>query len=340
MYTQVTEDLRRLCLAAGVGGQKDIEETAVALLTPMVDTVSTDTMGNVLGIRRSTVEGAPTVLLEAHMDEVGFLVTHIDEKGFLHVAAAGHADERVLDAQPITVYCDEPCAGVFCSVTPHLAKEDTPPELSARGVDIGLCAEEARRRIPLGTRVGFAPQFSSINENVVCSKALDDRAGMAAILHCLRLLPDSLPVHVAVAFCVQEELGCRGCLPAVRQLQPTQALVTDVSFAHTPDADVYQCGQLGKGVMLGISPVLDAHMERKLFSLAQQKEIPYQTEVMAGTTGTDADMISKAQCGIPTALLSIPLRFMHTPTEMVDVCDVAAVGELMAAYLTEGGVAR
>ena len=248
MYTQITEDLRRLCSAAGVAGQKEIEQTAVELLSPLVDSVIVDTMGNVLGIRRGTTDEAPTILLEAHMDEVGFLVTHIDEKGFLHVAAAGHADERVLAAQPVTVYAEEPISGVFCSVPPHLAKDDALPELGARGIDVGLSTEEAHQRIPLGTRVGFTPQFTTMDNGLVCSKALDDRAGMAAILHCLRLLPRSLPIHVAVAFCVQEELGCRGCAPAVRQLQPQEALVTDVSFAHTPMQKPISAEKWGKAL--------------------------------------------------------------------------------------------
>ncbi len=341
MYTQLTEDLRRLCLAAGVAGQEDIVQKATAMLTPLVDCVKTDTMGNVLGLRRCADQNAPTVMLEAHLDEVGYLVTHIDDKGFLYVAAAGHADERVLAAQPVTVYAERPYPGVFCSVPPHLAKEDNAiPELDELGIDIGLSAEEARRAIPLGTRVGFAPQFTAVNDRLVCAKSLDDRAGMAAILHCLRQLPQSLPVNIAVAFCVQEELGCRGCSTAVYGLQPTEALVTDVSFAYTPDAVAHQCGELGKGAMVGISPVLDHSMGQRLFALAADRGIPTQTEVMAGSTGTDADIISKSATGVPSALLSIPLRFMHTPVEVVDVADVAAVGNLMAAYILEGGAGK
>lgn len=341
MLKQITEDLCCLCTAAGVGGQKDIERTAVDLLTPLTDSVKVDTMGNVLAVRRCADENAPTVMLEAHMDEVGFLVTYIDDKGFLHVDGAGHADERVLAAQPVVVYAEHSYNGVFCSVPPHLAKdENAAPKLSNLAIDVGLSADEARRLIPLGTRVGFAPQFTMLNDRLVCSKALDNRAGMAAILHCLRRLPQDIPVHVAVAFCVQEELGCRGCAPAVRLLQPSAALVTDVSFAHTPDANPHQCGELSKGVMIGISPILQKELCDKLFALAQKADIPYQTEVMAGSTGTDADNISKAERGVPTGLLSIPQRFMHTPVELVDIADVAAVGNLMAAYITQGGAAE
>ena len=201
------------------------------------------------------------------------------------------------------------------------------------GIDVGLSGEEAKKCIPLGSRVSYAPHFTELNKNVVSSKALDDRAGIAAILHCLRKVEGKCGVNIAVAFCVQEELGCRGVTPATRRLQPTAAIVTDVSFALTPDADPRKCGKLGKGVMIGISPILSA--PDHLMDLAKKNDIPYQYEVMGGSTGTDADRVSVSLMGVPTALLSIPQRYMHTPVETVDVRDIAATGDLMAAYIGE-----
>ena len=126
-------------------------------------------------------------------------------------------------------------------------------------------------------------------------------------------------------------MGCRGVNPAVRRLQPTSAIVTDVSFALTPDADPRKCGKLGKGVMIGISPILSGY--DNLVELAKEKEIPYQYEVMGGGTGTDADRVTVSLMGVPTMLLSIPQRYMHSPVEVVDVRDVAATGDLMAAFI-------
>ncbi len=337
---RIKSDLKLLCQASGVAGLFAIAEAAQSLLSELVDTVEMDAMGNVIAMRRGNSENAPTILLEAHLDEIGFLVTHIDENGFVHVAAAGGVDERVLTAQPVIVHGEREYTGVFCSTPPHLSKKEGElPDLSDRAIDLGLNEEEAKSHIPLGSRVSFAPDFCTLNENIVCSKALDDRAGVAAILHCLRQLKESLPINIAVALCVQEELGCRGSVPAVNRIKPSAAIVTDVSFAATPDADPYHCGKLSDGVMIGISPILHTPMSSRLLQLAQEKGIAYQTEVMGGTTGTDADMISKAIYGIPTALLSIPQRYMHTPVELVDMRDVAAVGELMAAYIREGGIA-
>lgn len=335
---QIKRDLYALCTAGGAAGMPEITHICIERLTGLVDSVEQDAMGNVLAVRHSANPDAPTLLLEAHLDEIGFLVTYIDDGGFVHVAAAGGVDERVLTAQPVVVYGDKPYRGVFCSTPPHLAKKDGElPDLAERGIDVCMSAEEARRRIPLGSRVTFASNVKMLSDTRITGKALDDRAGVAAILHCLRRLEGAPPVRVAIAFCVQEELGCRGCVPAVRRMRPDAAIVTDVSFAHTPDANPHACGKLGEGVMIGISPVLHSGMTRRLQELAESHGIPQQTEVMGGATGTDADQISKALLGIPTALLSIPQRYMHTPVETVDLGDVAAVGDLMAAFINGGG---
>lgn len=339
MYSPIINDLRALCTAAGVAGQEEIIRTTIALLTPLTDECYVDTMGSVLGVLRGHGDDLPTIMLEAHLDEIGFLVTHIDDGGFVHVAKAGSPDPRVLTAQDMVVYGNKPYFGVFCSIPPHLSKDEKElPELSERGIDVGLSAEEARAHIPLGSRVGFAPSFSPVNEFNFTGKSMDDRAGMAAILHALRQLHgEKLPCHVAVAFCVQEEIGCRGASPAVQRLKPDAAIATDVSFAFTPDSTPHECGKMGEGAMVGISPILNRAMTDKLFTLSQELSIPTQTEVMAGRTGTDADAITITGTGVPTALISIPLRYMHTPVEMLDVRDVAAVGDLMAAFVRAGG---
>lgn len=335
---RIKQDLQALCSAPGVAGMEEIVQTAQSLLAPLVDECYVDKMGNLIGCYSGQDKSAPTIMLEAHMDEIGFLVTHIDEDGFVYVSAAGGVDGRVLTAQQVDVYGDRVYRGVFCSMPPHLSgKNDPLPELQKRGIDVGMTGEQAKQHIPLGSRVAFAPQFFSLNDTVVCSKALDNRAGMAAILYCLRQLDKTIPLNVAVAFCVQEEIGCRGASPATNRIQPDAAVITDVSFALTHDANPNHCGQQGKGVLIGVSPILNSRMTNTLLSLAKEKEIPYQYEVMGGGTGTNADSISNCLCGVPSGLLSIPQRYMHTPIETVDLRDIAAVGDLMTALIREGG---
>ncbi len=332
--------LKDLCMASGVNGITDAAAVAAAYLRAYTEDIRTDAMGNVLGYLPAKTPNAPTLLLEAHIDEIGFVVTQIDSQGFVQLSPCGGIDNRTLTAAEVVILTEPPLYGVFCSTPPHLAKDDEElPEIASRGVDVGLTKAEAEARIPLGTRAVFRPHFDELPKGKVCAKALDDRAGVAVILQALELVKgEALPVNIVASFCVQEEVGCRGSAPAAFAVAPDAALVVDVSFAYTPDADRAQCGVLGDGVMLGYSPILDNRMTQMLKALATQHQIPLQHEVMGSRTGTDADAITIAGRGIPTALLSVPQRYMHTPVEMVSLKDIEATAQLMAAFILNGEV--
>lgn len=335
-------NLQLLCSAAGVGGLPHAAEVAKGLLNEYCSQVEIDKLGNVIGMIKCGRNGAPLLMLEAHIDEIGLIVTNIDDSGFVYTAPCGGVDVRTLPAAEVLVHGDKPYSGIFCSTPPHLKdedKKDNLPDIRDMGIDVGMDAETARQCIRKGDRVSFFPNFKMLNENRVSSKALDDRAGVAAILYCLDLLKsdsDALECDIAVVFAVQEELGCRGSAVASYGVNPDYAIAVDVSFARTPDADAAKCGELGKGPMIGWSPTLDNKMTRRMVYLAEKFSIPYQHEVMGGSTGTDAESISDARTGVRTALLSIPLRYMHTPCELVDKRDIENVGRLMACFIKEG----
>ncbi len=331
--------LKQLCLASGVGGQQEIADVARTLLQEYIDAIETDTMGNIMATLKSDVPNAPVLLLEAHMDEIGFMVTAHDEKGFLKVSPCGGVDCRCLAAAPVVVWGHTPLNGVFCSTPPHLQKEETKKALTSDAlyIDVGLSYEVLKETVPIGTRVSFRKHFTTINDQCVCATSLDNRAGMAAILYALsQLQHKSLPCTVKVLFTVGEELGCRGAVAGAFSANADVAIVTDVSFALTPDAKPYQCGEMGKGAMLGISPTLSHSHTLALQSILENRHIAYQIEAVGGKTGTDADVIGISRGGVPTVLLSIPLRYMHTPVEMVNSKDILAVGESMAAFIEEG----
>ncbi len=332
--------LKELCAAAGVNGVGEAAAVIARRLRTLVPEVHTDRLGNVWGVLPAAASDAPTLLLEAHTDEIGFVVTGVTDNGFLRVSACGGIDTRALAAAQVTVLCDPPVSGVFCSTPPHLSgSDDKLLTTEQRGIDVGMTAEQAKARIPVGTRVMFTPHFEKLLNNCVCAKALDNRAGCAAVLRALSLLQGkALPCRVVALFCAQEELGMRGAGPAAFAIQPDAAIAVDVSFAHTPDADRRLCGVLAAGAMVGVSPVLDETMSTQLHRLAQTQNIAVQYEVMGGTTGTDADKISIARDGVPTALLSIPLRYMHTPVEVASLHDMEAVARLMAAFAEQGEV--
>lgn len=332
---------KTLCNAAGVGGETAVCEAVKSLLSTYTQDIHVDAMGNIIATIPAADPTAPVVLLEAHMDEIGFVVTGITDNGFLRVALCGGIDKRCLAATPVTVFGTKVLNGVFCSTPPHLAKdkENTTPDDTALYVDIGLPADEVKACVPLGSRVSFAANFAEMTDNCITSKALDNRAGMTAVLYALSLLKGKpLPYTVKVLFAVQEELGCRGAQTGSYSAKADIAIVTDVSFAHTPDSKKENCGELGKGAMLGVGPTLSYALYTQMQSIAEQMHIPYQLEVTGGKTGTDADSITITRNGVPTLLLSIPLRYMHTPVETADCGDIAAVGACMAAFIEKGAV--
>ncbi len=187
-----------------------------------------------------------------------------------------------------------------------------------------------------GTHATFAAEFTDLAGGRVWSKALDDRAGVAAVLWCLELLRDGpLACDLALAFCVQEELGTRGAGTAAFGLAPDAALAVDVSFARTPrrrPGQVRRHGQRADDRLVSMPRCGDL---RRLTALSGKRGIPSQAEVMGGDTGTDADAIASVRTGVPAGLVSIPLKYMHTPTEVVQLSDVEDVGRLLAAYVQD-----
>lgn len=332
------ELIKALCSASGAGGYTQIADCIKAHLADVTDNICVDALGSVIAVRRCGKDGAPLLLLEAHMDEIGFIVTHVDENGFVHVSNCGGIDRRVLAATEVTLLAEREISGVFCSTPPHLSDgDDKIKPIEEMGIDVGLPVEEVKTLIPKGTRGVFRMNFAALGDHRICAKALDDRVGCAAVVRAMQLLQGAdLSCDVAALFAVQEEIGGAGAAVASFALHPAAAIVTDVSFAVTPDAPAHKCGKLGEGAMLGIAPGLDHAMTQRLKDLASSHEISMQYEVMGGSTGTDADGIAYAKSGVPTALLSIPQRYMHTPNEMIDVRDAEAVARLMVLAAKEG----
>ncbi len=340
---KIIEWLRALCGAPGVSGAEDCAAAeAEKLLKNSVPGAKADVFDNVSGVKKSAKAGAKTFLLDAHIDEIGMIVTSIDAKGFLRVSNCGGVDRRLLAAQAVTVHGRKPLFGVVGTKPPHLMTADEAKKVGKMEemfVDIGLCKEEAERLVSPGDRITMHAPLEEMYGGLVCGKALDDRAGVAAILYALELLGEEDPgINVAVQFTAKEETGGQGAVIGAYAAQADYAVAVDVSFAKTPDADADKCGTLKKGAMIGYSPVLDKRMSDAMRRLAEEQGIPYQLEVMGGrSTGTNADGIFTARAGVRTGLISIPQRYMHTPAEVVAVEDIKAAGALLAAVIREAG---
>lgn len=337
---ELREMLETLCNAPGISGNEtNAAQTALEYLKEYAPDAAADAHHNVYGEVCPAPDGQPKVLLDAHIDEIGLIVTKVDSAGFLKAAACGGVDRRLLLGQEVAVYGRETLSGVIASMPPHLASgEKKVPEVDEILIDIGMDAEKAAAVVRPGDRATLVSGFHDMAGSRVVSHALDDRSGVAVLLRALELLKGKkLNCGLSVLFSAQEETGERGAAIAGYGLNPDIGIAVDVSFAHTPDADEDKCGKLGKGVMIGIAASLDQEISNTMRAVAEEKGIPYQTEVMGGMTGTNADAIGVLRGGARMGLLSIPLRYMHTPVEMIDLNDCEHTAQLLAAYIEQIG---
>ncbi len=336
MKTKIIADmLTALCRITGISG----DETAAALTAAeFLKLYCPDTHlshGNVIGTCGSTDPDAPHVLLDAHIDQIGMIVTSITEDGFVTVGNVGGIDRRLLPAQRVHLHGTETIDGVVCAMPPHLTSGDEKVlKFEEIRIDTGYSAEELRQILSPGDSVTFAGHIARMLGDRFTAPALDDRCGVAAILYALhRVKDEALPCRVTVMFSTQEEVGERGAKIGCFAAQPDIALAVDVSFARNLGDSETKTGKMGEGPMIGYSPSLSRSVSRALSKTADEEHIPWQYEVMAGTTGTNADQFSVSRTGVKACTVSIPLRYMHTPAEIISLEDVRMTGDLLAAYL-------
>ena len=333
----LTQLLFELCSDAGVSGvESDAAKTAIKYLSEYMP-CETDALGSVIGKKEGS---GVNILLDAHIDQIGLVVTAIDDKGFLRVAKCGGADARVLSSSEVTVWGKEKIYGVISSIPPHLSdkkEENKAADFDSVYIDIGMSKAKAEKLISPGDRITFnGTQAKLLNGNVV-SPCIDDRAGVAAILRCLQILENSgrLLCSITVMFSSQEETGSSGAIAGSFNSGADEAIAVDVGFARAPGVKDEKAGKIGGGAMIGFAPSLDCDISNKLVSLAENNSIKWQYDVMGGSTGTNGDEISTSAGGIRTALISIPIKNMHTAVEIANIDDIEAVAQLMAAYIIE-----
>lgn len=325
--------LKELTTPVGVSGA---EENIVDYLKGVLSeygNITVDTMNNIY----CTFGDGYHFLLDAHLDEIGMIVTSITDDGFIKVGKCGGIDLSMLPAYEVSVWGKKEIKGIISTLPPHLQSSDDAdkaPKIEQISIDTGYSKDELEKLVSLGDRVTFKRNFTKLLNDFVSSSCLDDRSGVCAILLALDELK-KLPCKVTVMFSSQEEVGTRGAKIGPYNKNVDEAIVVDVSFGYTPNCDKDDCGELSKGGMIGFSPILDKDMSRMLVDVAKRNDIPYQLEVMSGKTGTNADVITICESGVKTALISIPEKYMHQPVEVVDINDIEAAKKLIVAYIKE-----
>lgn len=326
--------LFKLSECDGVGNITEASDLSFEILSKYTKAEKTDNL-TVIGFLKGKTDY--TIMLDGHIDQIAMVVTNIDDSGFLTVSNAGGIDLRSLPSRQVTVHGKQKIPAVFCSTPPHLANGEVEyNDISKIKLDT-LLGEKAKDIISVGDYVTFSGKPFEMGE-LLCGRSFDDRSAIACILELAkRLSQKTLPCNVAFILSDGEELGLRGIRTASFKVNPDEAIVTDVSFGDGPDISSSECGKLGQGGMIGISPSLCKEVSQKLIDLAKENNIPYQLEVMGETTGTNADMIAVTREGVKTATLSIPLRNMHTEIETLNINDLYSVCDLLEKYILEGG---
>jgi endoglucanase len=334
------ELLKRLSEAAGVPGREEsVREIVMAELKALADEVRTDVLGNVIALRKGQ---GPKVMLAAHMDEIGFLVSHVDEKtGFLKIDPLGGFDPRVLLAKRVVVHTESgDLIGVIGSKPVHLLTEEErkkAPELKDLFIDLGLPAEEVKERVQVGDFVTLRQEFVEMGE-LVCGKALDDRVGLYVMIEVLRRLKGKeLRAEIYAVATTQEEVGIRGARVSSYGISPEVGIALDVTIASdVPGAqEAEHVTKLGKGVAIKIkdsASISNPKLVRFLKQLAQERRIPYQLEILP-RGGTDAGALQLTKEGVAAVTISIPTRYVHSVVESAHKRDIEAAIELVAAFL-------
>ena len=315
---------------------------------PFADRVERDTYGSTWAVLDGQTPDAPTLVLEAHADEIGFMVKYISEEGFLYLDRIGGSDRAIARAKKLTILGDDgPVTGVVGNTAIHIrdTKDEKVPEWHELFVDIGAAsADEVRAR---GLRVGHPAVFADgpelLTEQRLVGRALDNRVGGFVIAEALRTLAEQelRPACRVVALnSVQEEIGGHGAAMATYHLEPSVALVIDVTHAtDSPGIDQKKHGKvtLGGGVSLTHGTSSHPKVVERLMRVAGEAGIPLQHEASSRFTGTDTDSVFKVRRGVASALISLPLRYMHSPVETVDLHDVERCIRLMAGFAASVG---
>ncbi|HHY88699.1 MAG TPA: M42 family metallopeptidase [Chloroflexi bacterium] len=322
----------------GLSGNEDpIRESIAAAWKPLTDELSVSRLGSLHGLLRGEgPEPRPRILLAAHMDAIGLMVT--EQAGdLLRITMVGGVDHRILPGTLVTVHGRRDLPGVVVSPPERLLPPSAagkPVKMEHLLVDTGLTADELSQLVRTGDLISFAQQPLDLTGETLAGHSLDNRASVAALTVCLEELRRMRPAwDTWAAATVQEEETFAGGYTSPFELEPDLAVAVDVTHAAGPGADGWRTVPLGKGPALGIGPNVHPAVHNRFKEVADRMDMEVTVEPMPAHSGTDAYPMQVTGAGIPTMVVSIPLRYMHTPVEVVSLKDIRKVGRLLAQFI-------
>jgi putative aminopeptidase FrvX len=340
--------LKRLSQTSGISGHEaPIRSVILAEWGRYAAETRVDKLGNAIAMKRgdeprsstslhSAQNAARRIMLASHMDEIGLMVAGIN-RGFIRVAALGGVDPRVMLGQEVIVHGRQDLPGVIASTPPHLLKageRDKIIGLEKLWVDVGLSARQVAQRVAIGDLISMRRNAVELKNGLLAGKAFDNRASVAAVTVCLEQLQTLHHAWDVIAVAtVQEETALLGATTAAFGLSPDAAVVVDTTYGTQDGTPPGESFDVGGGPTIGIGPNMHPKMTQGLRDAAKRLELSAPLEPMAGNSGTDAWVVQVAGEGIPTGLLGIPIRSMHTPVETVSPKDVERAGRLLAEFI-------
>lgn len=336
-------NLSTMCLSSGVTGfEKEFSIKLSELFKKYCDWVQTDSFSNTIGFLAGHGVNKKKIMLSAHLDEIGFIVKSIDEKGFIRLANIGGFDGKTLLAKEVTIHGKENLYGIIGAKPPHLLtreESDISTKVKDLSVDTGLSVERLKEIVRIGDVVTLKGEFIPLANDRFSSKALDNRLGVAILLNVMQRLNGERPFHdIFFVASSQEEFDLAGITTVAFTLKPDAAMVLDACHGNMPDCSKDDTYALGKGPVISVGPNLHRKLTDGLIQSAKDLDIPYQISPEPGDTGTEAWATQVSGAGIPTVLLSIPVRYMHTTIETADGKDLENSSSLICGFIENLGI--
>lgn len=337
--SDLVKQLNKLTASVGLSGyETEVRRQIEDLWKPFCDEVSVTPLGSFHALRKGTApEPRPRLMITAHMDVIGLMVTEIVD-GFLRVTEIGGVDTRILPGQSVRIHGRRKLYGVIVQPPPFLLPEEyrstsRAVPLEHLWVDTGLSAKEAAGVVQVGDLVTFDSPLMELGNDLVCSAGLDNRASVMALTVCLEALQNRKTLwDVWAVASVQEEETLGGGATSAFNLRPDLAVIVDCTWGSGPGSPSNKTFPLGKAPVFGWGPTVHPYIYKTFLDIAGQLEMSYRTEPMPGRSGTDTDRLQTVAQGIPTMVICLPLRYMHTPVEIISVKDIQRVGRLLAEF--------
>ena len=331
--------LEILSNSSGVSGHESrLNDTILFAFERYADNISIDNLGNIIILKKGKNNGSNIkMMIAGHIDEIGLMVKYIEDNGFIRFTNIGGIDPRTILGQEVIVHGTKDLFGVIGSKPPHLQE---PTEINKAIkmedmiIDLGYSKEELEKMIDIGDTITIKRNFKELQGDRLTGKALDDKAGIAAMYECIKELSKiDHEADVYFVCTVQEEVGVRGAFTSAYKVNPDIGIAIDVGFGSTPELPKSDTLDMGKGPGITIGGNIHSGLREKMVEVAKEYNVPFQFEVTPGPTGTDARAMQITREGVPSLCLSIPLRYMHTSVEIVDMEDIKNTGKLLTFFI-------